>query len=114
MPNPKNELKATVEARYTDGALSALSVKTSGTLNNGEAFHASSFHHQPHGDDNGIVNIIVSPEYAAARNSHDELFRKTVQELFLNSNTNIKQKNATTIDSITIYTPAGSADSVEP
>ncbi|HHH0494828.1 TPA: hypothetical protein ACPZG9_000271 [Yersinia enterocolitica] len=114
MSEPNNELKTTVERKYVNGKPQAVSIKTSGTLSNGESFFASSFHYDHPEVIGDLLNIMATPEYTAARNSHDALFRKSVEETFPCSNENIERKNATTIDSITIYTPTGSTDSVEP
>lgn len=76
MSNPNNELKTTVETAYANGAPSAVIVKTSGTLSNGEPFFVSSSHYPRPKNSAGSIMFSPSPEFIEAYNSHGALFQQ--------------------------------------
>lgn len=113
MSNLSNELKTTMETEITDGKLTSVTVKTTGTLSNGELFFASnSFYPQPE-HVVSLIQLTASPEYIAACNYHRALFKQAKEEIYSLSSANTEREDATTIDSITIYTHAGPFGSIE-
>lgn len=80
MLNPNNELKTTVETEYANGAPSAVIVKTSGTLSNGEPFFVSSSHYPHPKNSAGFIKFSPSPEFIEAYNSHGALFQQAKED----------------------------------
>ncbi|HDV7145171.1 TPA: hypothetical protein ACJ2UH_001402 [Yersinia enterocolitica] len=113
MSELNNELKTTVETKYTNGIPSSVIVRTSGTLSNGEPFFASSSHYPRPKSPAGIIRFSLSPEFIEAYNSHGALFQQAKEEISTLSSANIEREDATTIDSITIYSHEGPVGSIK-